>query len=101
MAVSALLMDAGDNVATCVREVGAGEEVSFLRAGAMESVVAGEAIPFCHKVALCDLGEGDAVIKYGEPIGRTTCAIARGGLVDHRNLRSVPRDYDSELLGEE
>ena len=57
-----------------------------------------EDIPSCHKVALVDLAEGADVLKYGELIGRTTRAIEKGHLVNHENILSVPRDYDSELV---
>ena len=40
----------------------------------------------------------DEVLKYGELIGKTDRPIARGHLVNHENIHSVPRDYDSELV---
>lgn len=43
-------------------------------------------IPAGHKFALCDIAEGEDVIKYGYPIGHATRAIAKGELVDHHNL---------------
>ncbi len=39
-----------------------------------------------QKFALCDIAEGEDVIKYGYPIGHATRAIAKGELVDHHNL---------------
>ena len=98
MEINALMMDLTDNVVTCVREVSVGEEVRYRRGEELCTLRAEEAIPYCHKIALTDLNEGAEVFKYGELIGKTNCPIARGHLVNHENIHSVPRDYDSELV---
>lgn len=98
MEVNALLMDPADNVVTCVQDVAQGSEVIYRSDGELVSVTALEDIPSCHKVALVDLAEGADVLKYGELIGRTTRFIEKGHLVNHENILSVPRDYDSELV---
>ena len=100
MEINALLIDLTDNVVTCVKEVPAGSAVIYRRGETLETLTALETIPYCHKVALEDLAEGADVIKYGELIGRTTKPIQKGGLVNHENIYSVPRDYDSELVEE-
>jgi altronate dehydratase large subunit len=92
------MMDRADNVVTCVRPVKAGEEVTYRCGEEVLSLTASEDIPYCHKIALTDLAEGSDVRKYGELIGRTTKEIAKGHLVNHENIYSVPRDYDSELV---
>ena len=96
--VNALMMDKTDNVVTCVRPVKAGEEVTYRCGEEVLTLTAKEDIPYCHKIALTDLAEGSDVRKYGELIGRTTKEIAKGHLVNHENIYSVPRDYDSELV---
>jgi len=96
--INAILLDEKDNVVTCVKEVKAGETVSYLTEEGEKSLAAGEDIPYCHKVALRDLAEGDQVIKYGEMIGRLSQPVAKGRWVNEHNLYSVPRDYDSELV---
>jgi len=98
MEINALMMDLTDNVVTCVKEVAAGEDVVYRKGEELCSLRAEEAIPYCHKIALKDFAEGDEVLKYGELIGKTNCPIARGHLVNHENIHSVPRDYDSELV---
>ena len=98
MEINALMMDWTDNVVTCVKEVAAGEEVCYRKDGELCTLRAEEAIPYCHKIALTDLNEGAEVLKYGELIGKTNCPIAKGHLVNHENIHSVPRDYDSELV---
>ena len=100
MEVNALLMDPKDNVVTCVKDIAAGEEVVYRNDDALLALTATQNIPSCHKVALEALAEGADALKYGELIGRTTCQIERGGLVNHENIYSVPRDYDSELVEE-
>ena len=48
----------------------------------------GEGIPAGHKYALCDIAEGEFVIKYGCVIGRAKQAIKKGEWVHTHNLRS-------------
>jgi altronate hydrolase len=45
-------------------------------------------IPTGHKFALCDIKNGEYVIKYGEIIGRATSDIKTGEWVHSHNLRS-------------
>ncbi len=98
MEINALLMDPADNVVTCVADVAAGEDVVYRREGVTVTMKALEDIPSCHKVALTEIPEGGEVVKYGESLGRTSETIPAGHWVSHRNLFSVPRDYDSEML---
>ena len=98
MKINALMIDESDNVFTCVEEVSAGNEVYYRKGNDILSVTAIEDIPYCHKVALKDFAEADDVIKYGESLGKTTCAVKKGGWLWDGNMRSVPRDYDSELI---
>ena len=46
------------------------------------------AIPAGHKYALADIGKGEAVVKYGEIIGRATQNIEKGEWVHTHNVRS-------------
>jgi galactarate dehydratase len=48
-----------------------------------------EAIPEAHKVALTDLAESDAIVRYGVVIGYANCAIARGSWV-HEGVMRMP-----------
>ena len=43
-------------------------------------------IPAGHKIALRDFQEGDTVVKYGFPIGHTKHPVAKGSLMDHRDI---------------
>ena len=98
MEINALLMDPADNVVTCVSEVAAGQAVVYRLGRDTLTLTALEAIPYCHKVALVDIGENEPVYKYGEMIGKTLHAIPKGGWVYHENIYSVPRDYDEEMI---
>ena len=98
MRINALLIDDIDNVVTCVADVGAGSEVCYRKGDELLSLKAEEDIPYCHKIALKDFAEGDEVIKYGESLGRTTEAVKKGHWLWDKNMRSVPRDYDSEFV---
>jgi altronate dehydratase small subunit len=83
--VRALLMRPEDDVAVLLADVEAGDSVDAGEAGA---VVAVEAIPQGHKVAVHDIGAGQTVRKYGAAIGRATAAIQAGAHVHVHNLES-------------
>ena len=73
-----------DNVAVVVNQGG-------LPAGSRFAcgLVLTEMIPETHKVALADLAEGDAIVRYGVVIGHAKRAIQRGNWV-HEGLVSLP-----------
>ena len=98
MKINALLMNERDNVATCVADIAAGEEVVFRRGDEFVTLKALEPIAYCHKIALRDIAKGEDIIKYGESIGVTTADVKKGAWVAHHNLVSVPRDYESEMI---
>ncbi|MDO4328422.1 MAG: UxaA family hydrolase [Lachnospiraceae bacterium] len=98
MKVNALLMDEKDNVATCVEEVQAGQEITYSREGKLCTIIAGETIPYCHKIALERIEAGQMAVKYGEQIGKASEAIEQGRWVSHHNIFSIPRDYESEYI---
>lgn len=41
-----------------------------------------------HKFALCDIKQGDNIIKYGNPIGHATCDIKKGEHVHTHNVKT-------------
>ena len=73
-----------DNVGVAIGGIAPGTEIEVdgLR------LVARDAIPFAHKVALRPLRPGEEVIKYGVPIGRATEPIEPGMHVHVHNIRS-------------
>jgi altronate hydrolase len=73
-----------DNVAVAVDPLAAGD--TFVVDKTREAVTA---IPAGHKVALAPIAEGEAVIKYGFPIGRATTRIEPGEWVHSHNLATA------------
>jgi (2R)-sulfolactate sulfo-lyase subunit alpha len=51
-------------------------------------LVARQAVPIGHKVALRDLKTGDTVIKYGQDIGRIVAGVGQGEHVHVHNLKT-------------
>jgi (2R)-sulfolactate sulfo-lyase subunit alpha len=47
-----------------------------------------DAVPLGHKIALGDIKAGDAVIKYGNDMGRAVADIGRGHHVHVHNLKT-------------
>jgi hypothetical protein len=84
MAVLALRVHPRDNVAVVAVAVQAGD---LLRLDDGSEVRAVEAIPRGSKVALGPIACGEAVVRYGEEIGRATQDIAAGEYVHMHNLR--------------
>ena len=41
-----------------------------------------------HKYALCDIAEGENIIKYGNPIGHAVCDIKKGEHVHTHNIKT-------------
>jgi galactarate dehydratase len=75
------------NTIICITEsdnVGIVPQPEGLPEGTMlsDGTILQEYIPMGHKVALCDLEVGDAVIRYGVPIGYVNTAVPRGAWVD-------------------
>ena len=84
----ATALDDGDNVATVLRPVEAGERVVVRTRNAELDIQALEPIALCHKIALTDVAAGEPIVKYGECIGEATAPIRRGAWVHIHNLRS-------------
>ena len=83
--IAAIVVNAGDNVATALESIDAGQTVD---AGAVR-LTAVDAIPRGHKIALCDIAAGAVVVKYGSPIGTASSPIAAGAHVHTHNVAST------------
>jgi altronate dehydratase len=79
-----LVISERDNVATALEALEPGRQIDA--GGAV--VVAVDAIPAGHKIALRPIGAGTAVIKYGSPIGTAVGDIAAGSHVHTHNVAS-------------
>jgi altronate hydrolase len=69
-----------DNVAVALEAIEKGYDENGLTAL--------DNIPFGHKIALCDLKEGDNIIKYGNPIGHAICDIPKGSHIHSHNIKT-------------
>ena len=52
------------------------------------TLVARQDVPIGHKIALCDLSEGDTILKYGEDIARVVAAVRKGEHVHVHNIKT-------------
>jgi galactarate dehydratase len=81
-----------DNVGVVVNDAGVRAGVSF-----PTGHVSREDIPQAHKMALRDIAEGDAVIRYGEVIGRASRRLPAGSWV-REDCLLVPDAPDLDRL---
>ena len=87
----AIVINEKDTVATALEPLNAGAHVAVEVQGRVEETTLLADIPMGHKFALKDMEEGEAVIKYGEPIGQSAAKISRGEHVHVHNVVSQPR----------
>ena len=91
----ALVLHPQDDVATALRELKAGENISIQGPEGRIDLQLCEPIALCHKLSLRALSLGQPVRKYGEIIGVASQATAAGAHVHTHNLKStrakVPR----------
>ena len=74
-----------DNVATALEPLETGQQV---RVG-HTTVTVLEPIPRGHKVAVRTIERGEAVVKYGSPIGTAGASISAGAHVHTHNVAST------------
>ncbi len=82
----------GDTVAVALKSLKAGDRISLED----RTLCLREDLPMGHKAALRDIAKGEAVIKYGYPIGEALEDIPEGSHVHTHNLRTLlsgARDY--------
>ncbi len=79
-----LKINSADNVVVALDDLAKGEVVECDGV----DVTLGEDIARGHKFALRDIAEGEAVIKYGYPIGGATTFIAQGAWIHSHNLKT-------------
>jgi (2R)-sulfolactate sulfo-lyase subunit alpha len=86
-----VIHDNTDSVGVAVVEgIEAGQELSvwIMDTNETKSIVANDAIPLGHKIAMVDLAEGDTLIKYGYDIGKVVEACATGHHVHVHNVKT-------------
>lgn len=80
-----------DNVATVFANgIQAGDAVVIRdKRGREEEMIALDAIPYGHKIAIQPIQENEPIVKYGEKLGFASTVIARGAHVHVHNLESA------------
>lgn len=93
---TAFQIETSDNVATALCPLEAGE-VHLYGDVCTQTLMATEAVPVGHKIALSDIGPGEAIMKYGMPIGCATRWIAKGSWVHLHCMRSMYDERSAHL----
>lgn len=91
----ALVISGRDNVATALQPLEIGQTLDMDG----RTVTVAEPIAPGHKVALRTIRAGEAVIKYGSPIGLASADIAAGAHVHTHNVASSRGRGDLPLAG--
>lgn len=82
---AAIVISERDNVATALKALEVGHRLTLNG----RDVVVCEAIAAGHKVAIVAIAGGEAVIKYGSPIGVAAVNIQQGAHVHTHNVAST------------
>ena len=88
-------INSSDSVAVALRALKAGEKIPV--SGANNELEILEDIPMGHKIALKNIEAGEAIIKYGFPIGEATSEILKGHHVHTNNVKTLlsgAHDYE-------
>jgi altronate hydrolase len=83
--INIVVLAAADNVGIALRDIDTNETAQSAEG---PPIVAREAIPLAHKVALGEIEPGNPIIRFGVPVGLATKPIAAGQLVHVHNVRS-------------
>lgn len=79
-----LKINPADNVAVAISPLSAGTTVNVDG----DDITLVSDIPAGHKFALCEIAEGENVIKYGFPIGHARHAVKKGAFLDHNDIKT-------------
>lgn len=90
MPVTAMIIEKGDNVATCLEKVEKGKSVRLMLNGKMgRTLKANQAIPYIHKICISPLKKGEHCMKYGLSIGVASRDIQVGDYIHVHNIESA------------
>lgn len=95
----AILLNTADDVATALADLPAQASIRVSLEGRSVKVVLVQDIQFGHKFALRDIAQGEAILKYGLPIGNALSDIRAGEWVHVHNCRSEHFGFHREQYG--
>ncbi|MFS8580585.1 MAG: UxaA family hydrolase [Novibacillus thermophilus] len=86
-----LIHHKGDHVGVAVTDIRAGEKAVgvYMDDDSTIEVEVKHDVPLGHKIALASLKENEPVLKYGIPIGVTTCKWEVGDYVHTHNIKTA------------
>lgn len=84
--IDAIMVSDTDNVATCLDDIAAGGDATIMLGKEFLKVRAEHDVPRGHKLAVMAIAKGDAIVKYGEVIGKASADIAKGAHVHVHNV---------------
>lgn len=90
----ALQLNPNDNVAIAMQDIGANTALAGF------NVTTTQAVPRGHKIALCDIGLGRVVLRYGQIIGQALEPIGAGAHIHSHNLGMGPHSTDYAFCSE-
>ncbi len=79
-----IIINQNDNVGVAIEDIFKGELLDGIRL--VDDVKKG------HKFSLCDIKQGEKIVKYGYPIGEATQDILRGAHVHSHNVKTLLAD---------
>jgi altronate dehydratase small subunit len=85
----AIVINSKDNVANALTDIHMGETVVVIINNNPIEIISLDDISLGHKFAIREILKGEAVIKYGETIGRATGDIKIGNHVHIHNVESL------------
>jgi predicted RecA/RadA family phage recombinase len=86
----------GDNVATALVDIAAGEQVTSKSQGNELTYTCNQDVPFGHKIAIAQIKSGEKILKYGHSIGSATQDIKQGDWVHVHNVKDDYKVLDKE-----
>ena len=97
MTVTAMIIEKGDHVATCLSKVKKGDKVKLMHNGKTgKTIKSNSSIPYIHKICISPMTKGEHCMKYGLSIGIATKNIKIGDYIHVHNIESARGRGDLE-----
>ena len=90
--INAMIIDPRDDVVVAIEPIHAGDTVSYVLDGQIQTLPAVTDVTIYHKLARRPIRAGEMVSKYGQHIGMASCDIRAGEHVHTHNIASKRED---------